>query len=651
MTAQTIELQEYRTANLPAEAIPQHVGQRIWSQYQEKITVEPPTFKTENQWRLTPQGWAGHIPVDDEFNVFIQPKVELDNLFRMLEYAYRLPFIVTGDIVGADSLQELYERLARILALRVLDRGRKGFYREYASRSNKLPYVRGKVMLESMLRTPWDVSLDCQYHENTSDVEDNQILAWTLFCIARTGLCRDDVARLIRRAFRATQGIAQLKPCSGNICDGRTYNRLNEDYAPLHALCRFFLDHSGPSHKRGGRSMLPFLIDMARLYELFVAEWLRVHLPENIILKDQATVRLGGEHKVEFRIDLLLTDRNTGSPLCLLDTKYKAPTSPGAGDVEQVIAYAKTLRCPEAVLVYPQDLPKPFDDMVGGDIHVWTTTFGLTGDLEQSGRAFMHRLLDVVYSHPCPPLETERVFYIDIETTSFANIEELPESEDEPSEESEESEGWRKAPYSFESILSRYSHIWLAQGYKLAGYQFCSGMGSNGFPFVIPMNSELPDPSEDELDFGWLKTGEATLTGGSSLPDWMNPHVSKAIRGDRTPLSYLEASLCVRALREMGARWHGIHWGTHQLISSQRLANEILSSGDEQGEWDWPNGKPREWRPFVCKRRNGSVMVEFFTYSELGQQAIYLHRDVYTSGYDFESQQEAVGIGGYGFVF
>jgi hypothetical protein len=101
----------------------------------------------------------------------------------------------------------------------------------------------------------------------------------------------------------------------------------------------------------------------------------------------------------------------------------------------------------------------------------------------------------------------------------------------------------------------------------------------------------------------------------------------------------------------MGAGWHGIHWGTHQLISSQRLANEILSSGDEQGEWDWPNGKPREWRPFVCKRRDGSVMVEFFTYSELGQQAIYLHRDVYTSGYHFESQQETFGTGGYGFVF
>ena len=59
----------------------------------------------------------------------------------------------------------------------------------------------------------------------------------------------------------------------------------------------------------------------------------------------------------------------------LLDTRYKTPSSPSAGDVEQGIAYAKALGCPEAVLVYPQELPKPLGHVVGRDIHVWTPTF------------------------------------------------------------------------------------------------------------------------------------------------------------------------------------------------------------------------------------------------------------------------------------
>jgi len=139
--------------------------------------------------------------------------------------------------------------------------------------------------------------------------------------------------------------------------------------------------------------MLPFLINTWRLFELFVAEWLRQHLPEHIVLKDQATLTLGREHKLDFSVDLLLIDRRTQKPLCLLDTKYKSPVATSPDDIQQVIAYAKALGCPEAVIVYPEVLAKPFDDVIGGDIHVWTTTFALKGDLEVNGADFLERIL------------------------------------------------------------------------------------------------------------------------------------------------------------------------------------------------------------------------------------------------------------------
>ena len=394
MTYTTIRLKEHECTALPADALPQEVGECLWSQYGDKVQVEPPSFKTGSQWQLTPRGWVGHLPVREQYRLLIAPKVTLSNIFRMLEYAYRLDFLASGDLIGAQSLQDLFERLAKILSRRVLDRSRKGLYREYVARSGRLPFVRGKVVVESMVGSSCEPMLDCRYHENTADIEENQILAWTLYCIACSGFCREDAGRLVRRAFRATQGIAQLKVCPPQLCGGRHYNRLNEDYQPLHALCRFFLDHGGPSHEKGSHAMLPFLIDMARLYEVFVAEWLRQHLPEWILLQDQAVLRLGDEHHVEFRIDLLLIDRRTGSCLGLLDTKYKTPASPSAGDLEQVIAYAKAVGAREALLVYPQELPKPVEVTVGGDIHVWTTTFALSGDLDQEGNQFLARLLN-----------------------------------------------------------------------------------------------------------------------------------------------------------------------------------------------------------------------------------------------------------------
>ena len=389
---QIIELEEYRTCCLPADQLPEPVGRRIWELYSDKITVEPPTFQTEHQWRLRSEGWVGNVPVDENIHILIHPKVELGNLFKMLEYAYKVPFLSDGNLVNADSLQDFYERLAKILALQVLDRSRKGFYREYSARSNRLPYLRGRLALESMVALPWETELDCRYHENTSDIDDNRIPAWTLFCVACSGLCSGDTLQLTRRAFRSIQGAARLKTFSGNDCEERLYSRLNGDYKPMHALCRFFLDHSGPSHAKGDRNMLPFLIDMSRLYETFVAEWLREHLPPEILLKDQAILQLGKEHKIQFRMDLVLLDRHTQAPLCILDTKYKTPRSPNSDDIQQVIAYAKALGCQEAGLVYPQKLEKPFYDTVGGDINVGSATFGLDGDIEDRGQVFLKGL-------------------------------------------------------------------------------------------------------------------------------------------------------------------------------------------------------------------------------------------------------------------
>ena len=51
----------------------------------------------------------------------------------------------------------------------------------------------------------------------------------------------------------------------------RLYHRLNQDYQPMHGLCRFFLEHSGPTHQDGDSAMIPFVVHMPALFEKFVA--------------------------------------------------------------------------------------------------------------------------------------------------------------------------------------------------------------------------------------------------------------------------------------------------------------------------------------------------------------------------------------------
>lgn len=391
MPPQTIELTEYQPAHFAAGDIPPALGQALWEHYRQQVEVQEPSFRTGGRWRLTALGWAGHIRLSPDFNLVLKPKIELSNLFGMWEYAYRLnSFRLLEGITQCRSLAEFYENLAHVLARRVLDRARQGLYQAYLPEDDRLPYVRGRLDVRAAIHQPGQVGWLCHYEEHTADIADNQILAWTLWRIAHSGLCRERVLPAVRRAYHALHGPVTLAPPDPPISQARLYHRLNEDYRPLHALCRFFLEQSGPSHTAGDQPMLPFLVDMARLYELFVAEWLKRHLPPGLELKTQERIDLSQANDLHFQIDLSLYERATGVVRYVLDTKYKTG-SPAAADIAQVMAYAQVKNCPEAILVYPAPLPQPLDTLIGG-IRIRSLTFSLSGSLEQTGQEFLRQM-------------------------------------------------------------------------------------------------------------------------------------------------------------------------------------------------------------------------------------------------------------------
>ena len=206
----------------------------------------------------------GYIPLTPELHIGIRPKVPVENIFRMLEYAYNVPFEQDRRVGEVPGIEDYFERLASVLAKRVLDRGRRGFNRAYIPQSDRLPYLRGQLDVLQLMCRPWDTDLHCYYEGHAGDLVENQILAWTLHTIIRSGICSEKtLPKTVRHTYRTIQGLVNLTPFNARACVGRLYNRLNDDYEPLHALCRFFLEHSGPHFESGERTMIPFLIDMA----------------------------------------------------------------------------------------------------------------------------------------------------------------------------------------------------------------------------------------------------------------------------------------------------------------------------------------------------------------------------------------------------
>lgn len=389
---QIVELTEYQTKSLGENELSEDLAMVLHSNFGKQISIEPPSFLNNKQWQLTSQGWVGYIPLSEAFHLSLRPKVPINNLFRMLEYAYRLEFKILEGLTDSDSIADLYERLALVLAKRILDRIRRGLHRSYIPDHEDLPYVRGRVDILSQLRKPQRVKLPCRFEEHTADLEENQILLWTLTRILESGICTERSLPIIRQARRTLRGFSTLIPFSAQSCANRLYNRLNQDYEPLHALCRFFLENTGPTHLLGDRRMLPILVNMERLFELFVVEWLKQNVPPQYIVRGQENVQLRMGHIVSISIDITIEDIVSGQTVLVLDTKYKAPERPSASDIEQVVAYAEAKSCKNAILIYPIDLQIALKGMWGSNIQVQTTAFRLDGDLGQAGQRLLRRL-------------------------------------------------------------------------------------------------------------------------------------------------------------------------------------------------------------------------------------------------------------------
>jgi len=394
MNIEPRELVEYEPYTIRVEEFSEELALLLFSSYPTQIKIEGPSFQNKEGWKLTSQGWVGYIPLNEDFQFLLSPKIPIPNLFRMLEYAYKLTsFRFLEGFFDSDRIVDFYDRLAIHLSQLILNRIRQGLYRSYVSVSEGLPYVRGRIDVMAHLRATNQSILPCNYEDHTSDIEDNQILMWTLNRILECRLSSERSLPFVRQAYRVLQCYAYPTPFSPDECRNRLYNRLNQDYKPMHALCRFFLENTGPTINIGNRKMRPFLVDMDRLFELFVFEWLKQHLPENYTIRGQDHIIFKENPDLSIFIDISIEDTRTNTTTLIIDTKYKVPESAASADVQQVVAYAELKGCTRAMLVYPKNLKSPLSVLWGNKIHIESQAFNLdTENIDQSGQALLNHI-------------------------------------------------------------------------------------------------------------------------------------------------------------------------------------------------------------------------------------------------------------------
>lgn len=393
-----LELQEQIPGSFTSEDLPSDAALALARSGRFEVEFASPL--NGNRSIVTSRGWVGHIPVTADLMFRIKPKVPVTRLFDLLEVAYNLKsFRLLVGNTQIESMDDLTGRLASILAKRVLNRARRGLYGGYREESAQLSSVRGRIdparTFRSFIRG--GVSFTCTYDDHSRDLDENRILLWTLHKVARLEGLRATTRREVMGAYRAIGGLVTLMPCLPSDCISRLYNRLNDDYQPMHGLCRLLLEHMGPGVSSGNHDFVPFMLNMPSLFELFMAQWLATHLPENLEVHTQYHAKLKASAELEVRIDIVLRNTISGANIAVLDTKYKDVAVPSMTDVQQAAFYANEISVQRAFLIYPSSGTRPFW-VRNGDVTIQTLVFDLGVPLEEAGHSFLQELHRKLFS-------------------------------------------------------------------------------------------------------------------------------------------------------------------------------------------------------------------------------------------------------------
>ncbi len=317
------------------------------------------------------QQYVGTLAIGNRI-VQILPKIydtndeNLGFLVFLLSYTKRLRLQRTGTADHERLSGSFLEIWIRYFATELNHLLRRRPMHRYVEVEERVGFLRGKLLTEHELAGTGSLyaRYACRYEVFTPDHLLNRTLK---FC---NDLLLKQTQVLTNRVL-LQENEALLSDVSPGIVraaelDHIHLDRLNRHYEPILGLCRLLLESSTLNLSAGRISQLAFVFDMNKLFEEFVAEFLKrnaskIDLGEGRHLAGVSYQRrlgcLFGEFNMD--VDLVLTD-DVGDNF-LVDTKYKTLDANerhgglSQADFYQMYAYgsAGKQRYEDIVLLYP----------------------------------------------------------------------------------------------------------------------------------------------------------------------------------------------------------------------------------------------------------------------------------------------------------
>lgn len=200
----------------------------------------------------------------------------------------------------------------------------RGLRFEYQRVEEELSFLRGQLDVTAQLRQPpgRDHRFQVRHEVYSPDRPENRLLRLALERVRRATQDPDNWRLAQELSFR----LAEVPPSRMVSQDFRTWrtDRLLALYQPIKPWCELVLQQQMPLALAGEREGLSLLFPMEKLFERFVARWLREHALPDAHIRTPASSESLCEHRgsqiFKLEPDVLIS---SGRTRWVLDTKWK----------------------------------------------------------------------------------------------------------------------------------------------------------------------------------------------------------------------------------------------------------------------------------------------------------------------------------------
>ena len=263
------------------------------------------------------------------------------NIYYMLSYAFTDLHQKEPDEVSTEAFENMHNLFAALLAKGISHQLKQGLYREYQSRTESLPVVRGKIDLSGTIqhRLAHERQVRCTYDELSENNQFNQILKTTVMLLLRHGDVSAEFKNDLKKEMLFFANVDTIDPLSVQWSAIR-FQRNNRSYRFLISLCQLILEGMLLTTYTGDYRMNAILDEqrMNRLYEKFILNYYMKHLHGIEARAMQIPWMVDDGYRTmlpTMQSDIMLT-RKADNTILIIDAKYYKRTVQTYHDVQKL---------------------------------------------------------------------------------------------------------------------------------------------------------------------------------------------------------------------------------------------------------------------------------------------------------------------------